>query len=246
MSDVVQMSEAKSSLLRRYLHGRHTAASINSSVIAQRAHDSLSPLSLQQEQIWLNAQRKGVPPFYNESITIYRKGPLEVGILERCLVEILKRHEAWRTSFDVLNGQLVQIIHEAPTCFPLSVFDLRSLSENEREQKALELAAAEVRCPFDLRKFPLFRVTIVRLGGEEYRLYLSIHQIIIDGVTAYHILLPELVSLYEAFSRGESSHLPELSIQSADFACWQRDWLKDQVFAAQLGYWRKQLAGAPP
>jgi hypothetical protein len=86
---------------------------------------------------------------------------------------------------------------------------------------------------------------MVRLGDEEYRLYLSIHQIIIDGVTAYHILLPELVSLYEAFSQGEPSHLPELSIQSADFACWQRDWLKDEVFAAQLAYWRKQLAGAP-
>jgi hypothetical protein len=239
------MSEAKSNLLRRYLHGRQALASTNSSVITKRTRDSAAPLSLQQQQVWLNSQQTGRPPFYNESITIYRKGPLDLGVLERCVAEILKRHEAWRTSYDVLNGQPVQIIHQAPTCFPLPVVDLRPLSESEREEKAVELAAKEVRHPFDLRKFPLFRVTVVRLGDEEYRLYVSVHQIIIDGVTAYHVLLPELVRLYEAFSHGKPSPLPELPIQCADFACWQRDWLQGEVLASKLAYWRKQLEGAP-
>ena len=217
--------------------------SAGSSVIRRRIPATSAPLSLAQQQIWLNAQKTGVPPFYNESITIHRRGSIDPAVLERSLIEIVRRHEAWRTTFDVLDGEPVQIIHPAPTWFLLPIVDLRALPESERMVEAERLAAKDVQRPFDLRRGPLFRAALVRLGEDDYRLYMAVHQIIIDGVTAYHVLLPELVSLYSAFSEGKPSPLPELPIQCADFACWQRDWLRREVLATQLAYWRRQLAG---
>jgi surfactin family lipopeptide synthetase A len=245
MPDVLQLSEAKRSLLNMYLN-KHGVTSARSSSITRRTPKNFAPLSLSQQQIWLNAQRTDVPPFYNESITIHRKGPLDPSTLERSLVEILRRHEAWRTTFDVLDGHPIQIIQEAPTFFPLSEVDLRGLEESARERQALSLAKAEVQRPFDLRKSPLFRATLLRLDENEYRLYLAAHQIIIDGVTAYQVLLPELAAIYEAYSKGQPSPLPDLPIQYADFASWQRDWLQGEVLATQLAFWRKQLRGASP
>lgn len=245
MPDAVQLSEAKRDLLNKYLNGRGAAAA-SPSVITRRTRKNFAPLSLGQQQIWVNAQKSDVPPFYNESITIHRRGPLDPAVLERSLVEILRRHEAWRTIFDVCNGQLVQIIREAPTSLPLPVVDLRALEETERERQALSLAKADVLRPFDLREGPLFRAILLRFSEDEYRLYVAAHQIIIDGVTAYQVLLPELVALYEAFSEGGPSPLPDPPVQCADFAIWQRDWLQGEELAAQLAFWRTQLEGAPP
>lgn len=245
MPGVVQLSDAKRNLLQAYLHGRKEAASVGSSSITRRIQRRSAPLALAQEQIWLNAQKTGVPPFYNESITIHRRGPLDLAVLERSLTEIMRRHEAWRTTFDLVDGHPVQIIHQSPNVSVPDV-DLRALPESERESEALRLAKVEVLRPFDLRTGPLFRATLMRLGEEEYRLCLAVHQIIIDGVTAYQVLLPELVALYEAFSNGQSSPLPELPIDYADFACWQRDWLGGKVLESQQAYWRQQLAGTLP
>jgi hypothetical protein len=203
------------------------------------------PLSPTQEQIWLNAQRAGVPPFYNESITIHRRGPLNSIVLGRCMIEILRRHQAWRTTFAVRDGHPVQVFGDAPSCLPLDVVDLRQLPNHVREDHALQLAKADVQRPFDLEKGPLFRSTLVRLAEEDYRFYLSVHQIIIDGVTAYHVLLPELASLYEAFSRDKPSPLPELSIQYSNVCRWQRESLREPQLASQITYWRERLDGMP-
>lgn len=243
--NVSQLSEAKRDLLERYLQEGKARAAGSASVITPRRHDGPAPLSVAQEQIWRNAQRSGVPPFYNESITIYRRGPLDVAVLERCLVEILRRHESWRTTFEGPDGGPVQIVHPAPSCFPLTVIDLRGRPESEREAQAATLASNEVLRPFDLRKGPLFRPLLVWISEDEYRLHFTVHQIIIDGVTAYHVLLPELVALYEAFSLGKQSPLLELPIQCSDFACWQREQLQREGLASHLAYWRKHLDGAP-
>src|SRR5438270_11896332 len=245
MPDNTQLSESKRDLLQRYLYGRRATSSVGPSSIARRTTNSVAPLSLCQQQIWLNAQRRGVPPFYNESITLHRKGPLSPAVLEQSLIEILRRHEAWRTTFDVFDGQPVQIIHPTPARLPLTVVDLRALAENDREREARRLAEVEVHRPFDLRRGPLFRTTLVRLGENDYRLHMAVHQIIIDGVTAYHVLLPELVCLYQAFSEGKPSPLPELPIQYADFAYWQREGLQGEALEEQVAYWRKQLDGIP-
>ena len=240
-----KLSDAKRDLLQRYLQQGTASLKESFSAIRPRAHSTPAPLSLGQEQIWRNAQRPGVPPFYNESITIYRRGVLDVLLLEKCLLEILRRHETWRTTFDFTNGEPVQVVHPAPSRLPLTLIDLRKLSDSERERAAAQLCSEEVLRPFDLTHGPLFRPTLLRVSDEEYRLHFAMHQIIVDGVTAYHILLPELVALYDAFSQGRSSPLPELPIQNSDFACWQREWMQGGVRASQLAYWRKHLEGAP-
>jgi len=244
--NTTQLSEAKRSLLEKYLHGNTATISVTSASMMRRSGADSAPLSPTQEGIWQNAQRRGVPPFYNESITIHRHGQIDLAVLERCMVEILRRHEAWRTTFEVQDGRPVQVVHRAPDSFPIPLVDVRHLPETERENAALALATSDVLRPFDLEQGPLVRPTLVRLGEEEYRFYLAVHQIIIDGVTAYHIFLPELVALYEAFSQGKPSPLPELTLQCADVADWQCHWLKGEVFDTQLAYWRKHLSGELP
>src|ERR1700688_3957315 len=241
----VQLSDARRTLVEKYLQGNSSPTSSSASVITRRRSDRFAPLSPTQEGIWRNAQRQGVPPFYNESITIHRKGPLDPLVLEQSLLEILRRHESWRTTFDMEDGQPVQIIHRTPDSFPLAVIDLRTSPSGERDQAAQRAAKKEVERPFDLREGPLVRGTLVRLDDEEYRLYMAIHQIIIDGVTAYHIFLPELAVLYEAFSKSKPSPLPELPVQYADVSSWQRNWLQGEL-QTQLAYWRKRLSGELP
>ena len=243
------LSEAKRELLERYLRG-DVARTLgdHGRVPPISKHDSNgpAPLSFAQQQVWVHSQISPDLPIYNEPFTIHRTGALDVAALERVLTEIIRRHEAWRTVFPEVNGQPVQVVQPAPKAFVLPQFDLRKLGDAEREAKALELAAQDAQRPFDLAKGPLLRAKLVRLADEQYRLYLTLHQIILDGVTAYNVLLPELVALYEAFSHGQPSPLPELSFQHVDYACWQRQWFTENKLAEQLGYWRRRLDGELP
>ena len=243
------LSEAKRELLERYVRGdiAHVLGdSDRARPIAKRDSDGPAPLSFAQQQVWVHSQISPDLPIYNEPFTVRRTGALDVAALERVLTEIIRRHEAWRTVFPEVNGQPVQVVQAASNSFHLPQFDLRMLGIAEREAEALRLAAQDAQRPFDLAKGPLLRAKLVRLANEEYRLYLTLHQIILDGVTAYNVLLPELVALYEAFSKGKPSPLPELAFQHADYASWQRQWLTEEKLAEQLGYWREQLAGELP
>ena len=243
------LSEAKRELLERYVRGdiAHVLGdSDRARPIAKRDSDGPAPLSFAQQQVWVHSQISPDLPIYNEPFTVRRTGALDVAALERVLTEIIRRHEAWRTVFPEVNGQPVQVVQAAPDSFTLPQFDLRSLGVAERAAEALRLAAQDAQRPFDLAKGPLLRAKLVRLADQEYRLYLTLHQIILDGVTAYNVLLPELVALYEAFSNGKPSPLAELAFQHADYASWQRQWLTEEKLAQQLGYWREQLAGDLP
>src|SRR5579863_2833464 len=247
--EVNTLSEAKRELLERYLRGdgaRTRGDHDRVPSISKRDSNGPAPLSFAQQQVWVHSQISPELPIYNEPFTIHRTGALDVGALERVLAEIIRRHEAWRTVFPEVNGQPVQVVQPAPESFVLPQFDLRNLTVAEREARALELAAQDAQRPFDLAKGPLLRAKLVRFADEQYRLYLTLDQIILDGVTAYNVLLPELVALYEAFSSGKPSPLPELSFQHVDYACWQRQWLDESKLAEQLSYWRKQLGGELP
>jgi hypothetical protein len=169
---------------------------------------------------------------------------LQVETLERAFSEILRRHEAWRTTFDVIDGRLVQIVHP-PTPVTLPVTDLRSVPESERACRAIEAATDNAQQPFDLRRGPLVRTKLVRLDDNEYRLFLSLHMIVLDGVSIYHVLLPELRTLYRAFAAGRPSPLPEPPVQVSDFARWQRAWLVGDRLQEQIEYWKNRLADAP-
>jgi hypothetical protein len=156
---------------------------------------------------------------------------------------MIRRHEAWRTTFDMVGTQLVQVIHPAPAEIPLRVVDLSGMPEATREISTLRLATEEAGPSFDLKRHPLVRATLVTLADQDHRLFLTMHQIIVDGISVYDIIPSELATLYEAFSASKPSPLLELPVQFADFALWQRHWLKQESLANQVSFWRKQLAG---
>jgi amino acid adenylation domain-containing protein len=202
-------------------------------------------LSYAQEQVWLHIQRAPHLPLYNEPVTIHYRGPLDRAILERSFNEILRRHEAWRTSFRVVEGQPIQVVHPS-LAISLPITDLRDLPSDQRDEEAVRIATQDARTPLDLERVPLFRARLVRLEEEEFRLYLTLSHIIFDGVAMYQVFLPELAALYAAFSASKPSPLPELPVQFPDFACWQRRCLRGESFTEDIAYWRQQLGGQLP
>jgi len=202
------------------------------------------PTSFAQQRLWFIDQLEPGNPFYNLPAAVLLKGRLNVVVLELSFKEIVRRHEALRTTFATVDGQPVQVVGQKFN-FGLQVLDLQQLAETEREEKVKQLAAQEARKPFDLTKGPLLRASLLQLNAEEYVLLLTLHHIIFDG-WSIGVFLQELAALYEAFSIGKPSPLPELSIQYADFAIWQREWLAGDRLQTQLNYWKNQLSGAPP
>ncbi|WP_338868509.1 amino acid adenylation domain-containing protein [Myxococcus stipitatus] len=198
------------------------------------------PLSYPQRRLWFLDQFEPGTPAYNIPEFVRLRGPLQVEALTRGLAEVVHRHEVLRTTFAAEDGEPVQ--HIAPRLsLDVPVVDLTSLPTGEREARCRELAIQEAGRSFDLAKGPLLAATLVRLGAEDHVLLLVLHHIISDGWST-GVLVRELAALYDAFSRGQPSPLPELSIQYADFAVWQRRWLQGDVLETQLGYWRGQLA----
>jgi surfactin family lipopeptide synthetase A len=244
MPDTPGLSEARRALLQRYLRGELPQSARAAGVVTQRAMESQAPLSFGQQQMWLLEQLTPASPVYSECVTIHLPGPLDIAALEQSFNEIIGRHEAWRTSFPIVDGQPIQMIHP-PSTLALPVVDLRHLPEAEREAEALRLATEDARILFDLARHPLLRATLIQLSDVEHRLFLTLHQSIFDGVSLYQVFLPELRALYEAFSSGKPSPLPDLPIQYADFAVWQRQWLQGGMLADRLAYWKQRLAGAP-
>jgi amino acid adenylation domain-containing protein len=212
--------------------------------IARVPRDQALPLSFAQQRLWVLDQLEPNNPLYNIPRTLRMSGKLDVVALERALNEILGRHESQRTTFEVQNGQPVQVIAPALS-FTLAPEDLTALPESERDHQARRMAAAEALRPFDLAKGPLVRARLLRLASEDHILLFTMHHITSDAWSAA-IALQELSVLYASFSSGKPSPLPELPIQYADYAAWQRNWFQGQVLEKEVGYWRKQLAGAPP
>ncbi|MCZ0899799.1 condensation domain-containing protein, partial [Microcoleus sp. HI-ES] len=168
-------------------------------------------------------------------------GSLNLRSLEQTFNEIVQRHETLRTTFTLLEGELVQIIAPILTV-SLPTIDLQNLSPNQQETAALQLATDAAQCPFDLAAGPLFKVTLLQLSETENILLLNLHHIVADG-WSIGVLIRELGTLYTAFVKNERSHLPALPVQYADFAEWQHQWLQGEVLETQLAYWRQQLKG---
>ena len=182
----------------------------------------------------------GSKPAYNELITIHRRGPLDIPTLERALDALNARHEIWRTTFDIDDQGPIQIVHTSASPVKLRVFDLRHLPEADRTRESTRLAAADGRTPFVLTKLPLWRAILVRTAADEYQLHMNLHQLVLDGVTVYRILLPELIALYNG------RPLKEPAPQYADFSIWQRAKLTDEALAPHIDWWTRQLAGPLP
>ena len=225
--------------LRRLL-GEGKLPVANGPITARPRRSSSYPLSYAQERLWFMDQLAPGSPFYNISDAVRIRLPVDIAALERSLNEIVRRHEGLRTRFEVVAGRPAQVI-EPELRVPLDLLDLRGLPAEQRPAAAQHLTEEEARRPFDLQSGPLLRTHLLCLDTAEYVLLLSMHHIISDG-WSMQIFFHELAALYRAFVAGESSPLPELPVQYADYAVWQREWLQGDVLAAQLAYWKRQLA----
>jgi amino acid adenylation domain-containing protein len=210
------------------------------------------PASFAQQRLWFLDQLFPGNSFYNVSTALRLTGSLNLAALEQTFNEIVRRHEALRTTFRMLETQLVQVI--APTLtLPLSVIDLRSALGSSAEQslpvaqqdaEIRRLATEERSRPFNLSQDPLVRVTLLQLDSSEHILLLNLHHIVCDG-WSIGVLIRELGTLYTAFANNQPSPLPELPIQYADFTHWQREWLQGEVLETQRRYWKQQLDNLP-
>ncbi|MBV9792209.1 MAG: amino acid adenylation domain-containing protein, partial [Chloroflexi bacterium] len=209
------------------------------------------PLSFAQQRLWFLDQLIPNSPFYNLPIAVRLTGWLDLALLEDSFNECMRRHESLRTTFagypqgaaPGVDGQPIQVI--APELsLPLPIVDLQALSETEQEAQVRQLSAEEARRPFDLTRGPLVRVTLLRLDPTEHVLLLTMHHIISDG-WSLGVFVNELATLYGDRAADRDSALPELPVQYADFALWQRAWLSGGVLATQIDYWKQQLADLP-
>jgi acyl carrier protein len=211
--------------------------------LQQVSRKGVLPLSYAQQQLWFLDQLKPGSLAYNTSIAIRLEGTLSTAVMEQCLNEVVRRHEALRTTFPAVKGRPFQAI--APSlCISLPVVDLSGLNDCEAQDWASQLAKDEAWRPFDLVRGPLLRGTLLRLDQQVHVELFSIHHIVSDGWSS-GLLIREVTTLYQAFSTGMQSGLPDLTIQYADFASWQRLCFQGKALDEQIAYWKRQLSGVP-
>ncbi len=201
------------------------------------------PLSYAQQRLWFLDQFEPESPFYNIPSAVRLIGELDAVALRRSLNEIASRHEVLRTTFHTVDGKATQVIAPELTV-PLPLVDLTGLASHNRESEARRLAAEDARRSFDLSQGPLVRASLIRFDAHEHVILLNMHHIVSDGWSV-GVLVREMAALYEAFSQGRPSPLPELPIQYVDYARWQREWLAGEVLEDQLAYWMDRLGDGP-
>ncbi len=218
-------------------------------VLRPYQRDGSIPLSYSQERLWFLDQFEPGGTFYNMPGVLRLEGELDVGLLERSINEIIRRHEVLRTTFSAVDGKPEQVI--APLMsLEIKRIDLIELTDERREAEIRRYLEEDIQQPFDLLLGPLVRATLLSLGkakisGEaHYILLFTLHHIVSDGWSTA-ILIREFIALYEAYRAGRASPLAELTVQYADYAIWQRKWLQGERLEQQVNYWKQQLAGAP-
>ncbi|MCP4658974.1 MAG: non-ribosomal peptide synthetase, partial [bacterium] len=206
--------------------------------------DGELPLSFSQLREWFLDQLEPGTPVYNIPTAMRLEGDLDPPALAAAFHEIVRRHEALRTTFPAVDGQPLQVI--AARLEPgLPVIDIEPLSDRCRLAEAERLAAANARFSFDLARGPLLRGSLLRLGPRDHVVCLTMHHIISDG-WSMGILVREMIELYLAFRAGKPSPLPELAVQYADFAVAQQQWLRGETLERLVAYWRERLGSPPP
>ncbi|WP_333975143.1 amino acid adenylation domain-containing protein [Burkholderia cepacia] len=200
--------------------------------------------SLAQQRFWVLAQTRDASAAYHIAAHWTIDGTLDRDALQRALDHVIGRHEAWRTTLvDNDDGVVMQRIHAH---LPVSIadVDLRDQPPAARDAQAARLAEREAAEPFDLARGPLLRATLVALAGDRHRLLLTAHHAITDGWSS-RCAFDELSAAYRAYAEGRAPSLPDLPIQYADYADWQRDMLAGGEGERQLDYWRGALRDVP-
>ena len=232
---IAQLSEVISSQLE-------TGSSLTVMPILPVSRNADIPLSWAQERLWFVNQLEGESGAYTIDLALRLVGELNVKALEQAFAAIVQRHEPLRTRFGIKDNKPVQVI-DPYTTFTLPVVDLQNLPDPIKQLE--QLVAEEVCKPFDLANGSVLRVKLWQVAQNEYALAFAIHHIAADG-WSLGVLISELSAYYRAIATGNPITLPELPMQYADFAVWQRQWLINQVLERQLSYWKQQLTGAPP
>jgi acyl carrier protein len=209
------------------------------------SRNQILPLSFSQGGNALRLYISPDNPFLNVPEMLHFKGWLNLSVLEQTLNEFIRRHEITRTTFSILDGSPVQIVHPSLE-LQVKEADLQHLSDEEREVEALRVATQEARIIFDLEKGPLLRALLIRMKETDNRLLITLHHQICDGYSVNHVLFPELIALYEAFLASKPSPLSEPTLQYADWVFWEREYLQDHVLAPHLAYWKQKLSDLVP
>jgi acyl-CoA synthetase (AMP-forming)/AMP-acid ligase II len=202
------------------------------------------PASIAQEWLWNLQHALRDLPFFNVLYALRLTSSVNSALLERSINEIVQRHEILRTTLTMVDGRCVQVI-ATQLNVPLKIDDLQSLPKSKKEAVGQNFIQQEALHSFDLEKGPLIRARLVRLAEHEHLLLVNMHQVVCDG-WSLGVFVEELGALYDAFCVGKASPLAPLSIQYADFACWQRNWRSHPDIVAQLNYWREQLRDPLP
>lgn len=220
-----------------------SGAVIAAPAVTRVTDDDQLPLSYAQQRLWFLNQLMPGSNAYNLPAEMSLNVAVSVGTLDQSVREVVRRHEALRTTFVLAGSQPVQRINPAPS-FRLPLVDLSRLPIDERPAVAERVRQEVVLRPFNLETGPLVRAALIRSDELESLFVLNMHHIVTDG-WSMGVLMHEVETLYNAFSKGQPSPLPELEVQYADYARWQRDWLQGEVLNEEIGFWRRQLEGAP-
>ncbi|MFF4707218.1 amino acid adenylation domain-containing protein [Streptomyces sp. NPDC001297] len=201
------------------------------------------PLSFPQERIWFLEQLSPGNLAYNAQATIRLRGPLDAEALGATITEVVRRHEIFRTAFSTVDGAPMQEVRP-PMAVRLPVVDLQDVPEADRESRTEEVVRDTIRRPFELTDPPLARWLLIRHAADDHTLVQVEHHFVHDG-WSFGVLLDEIRAIYPELAAGRPSPLPEPPIQYADFAAWQRSWMRDEVLDRHLDYWKGHLADAP-
>jgi amino acid adenylation domain-containing protein len=236
-----QLSPRKKAILDALLDKEGMASTEDK--IPRRRESGPAPLSFSQQRLWFFDQFEPASFVYNVLTPVSLRGNLDVSALQEAFNHLVRRHEALRTTFELREGQPVQIIGQQQS-IPIRRIDLSHQARPEQQEQFHAVFNDETCRPFDLKKGPLLRITLVRMAAEEHALLLAMHHIVTDG-WSMNVLVREAVALYAMYSAGLAPGLSPLPIQYADFAVWQRSWLQGEVLEQQLAYWKQHLGAKP-
>lgn len=213
-------------------------------IVARPVREAAAPLSFAQQRLWFVDRLQPGTATYNVPYAVAVETDLDGRALRRAVDALARRHDALRTTFDTVEGEPVQRVH-ATSDISVREVDLREIARDEATRVATALTRVEAAQPFDLTRRPLLRVLLVRVSPVQNVLAVTLHHIVSDG-RSIGILIREFAALYDGFARGAPPKLPELPIQYADYAAWQRTCLSDAALDREIAYWRRQLAGLRP
>ena len=238
------LTDVQRALLARRL--RDAAVSDEETItIRPRATGTRVRISVDQYRIWLHHSMHPELPLYNEPVSVFHRGPLDPGLLQRALEFYAGRHEAWRTSFQMVGDEVLQVVAESVTV-SVTFQDLSVLEPERRQAEDERIARDNAVAPFDLGRGPLFRAVLNRMSAGEDRLHLVVHHLVFDGTAIRNSFVPELAVIYAALAEEREPELKPVALQYPDFAVWREQQVASPAMEPALEFWKEKLAGDLP